>query len=215
MRTKHSNNRPPFVVDASSIIRTQGRQPNFDKTGERFKYGAIKLVVAVAGALANAVLIPIKTATTKALPVGTVLSFGGKKFARLSQNEPAGVSSLHVEAIPTALVENDTAYAGGTGNKRIPAGTALAEDSTGKIFPRADVGGGTETCYGFAETDITENVPTDAETGFGVIRGGNLFENMLPDAIANGGTLPAGYKTELKANDAQFMFDTYADSRGA
>lgn len=213
-RTYHKNNRPPFVVDQNSLIRTLGRQVNFDKCGDQFKTGAFKVTVGPAGAAADATSVPIVGTLGGALKKGYLLSFGGKKFARLSADVAAGVASLPVDALATALVSGDSTFAGGTGNKRVPAGTCIVEDTDGKVYPRINETGA-KTAYGFLETDAQENSPTDAETGYGVIRGGSLFENQLPDARANGGSLSGTWKTELKANDAQFMFDTYYDSRGA
>jgi len=214
MRTYHKHNRPPFVVDSNSIIRTLGRQVNFDKCGEQFKYGAFLVTVASGGALANATSIPIDPVLGGALKKGTLLSFGGKKFARLSADVAAGVSSLPVDAIPTALTGGETVYVGGSGKKHVPAGTCVVQDTDGRVYARVNEPA-SGTAYGFLETDATEDSPTDAETGYSVIRGGSLWENMLPDA--SGGppkTLSSTYKTELAANGAQFMFDTYYDSRG-
>lgn len=212
-RKYHKNNRLPFVVDQNSVIRTLGRQPNWDRVSNRWKYGAVKVSL-TANRAVDATDIAV-TALLGALPLGTLLDFGGKKFARLTAAAIAGAVLLSVSPLATALVTGDVAYGGGTGAKRFPAGTCICEDANGKIFPRADKGGGSETAYGFCETDVSEDSPTDASTGYGVIRGGSLFENMLPDAV--GGppkALPADYKTEMAANGAQFMFDTYADSRG-
>ncbi len=212
-RTYHKNNRPPFVVDSQSIIRTLGRQVNFAKTGDQFKYNAVKVVVGVAGAAADAVAVPVLPLSGP-LPNGTLLSFGGKKFARLTAPAVAGATSLTVAAIPTALVSTDTTYAGGSGAKRIPAGTVIVQDTDGQVYPRVNKTA-SETAYGILETDASEDSKTDALTGYSVIRGGSLWENQLPDAA--GGppkTLPSDYKTEMATNGAQFMFDTYYDSRG-
>lgn len=289
-RTYHKNNRLPFVVDPSSIVRTHGRQVNYSRTGEQYKYGAKKVTVGSGGAAKGATTLPvvallvalvqgallffgkiasvtvtvsapaIATATSISvnalsgpLPSGTVLDFGGGKFARLTAAAAAGATSLTVSALPTALAGGETAtylggakvarvladaaigatsltveplpfalaaaeyaWAGGTGKKRIPAGTCICEDSNGLVFPRVDLQSGeTETAYGFLETDASEDSPTDAESGYSVIRGGNLLETQLPDATGSPKTLSSTYKTEMAANGALFMFDKYYDSRAA
>lgn len=100
-------------------------------------------VVAAAGAAANAVLIPLKTALKNKIPSGTTLPFGGKKFATLTADAPAAATSLAVSAIPTALVEDDTAIYKGIGKKRIPSGTligrTIAERDSGAAWGPADV----------------------------------------------------------------------------
>lgn len=210
-RTYQKNNSVPFVVDQNSVIRTLGRQPNWNRFGARWKQGAVKVVV-TAIAAADAVLIAV-TAILGPLKAGEVIDFGGKKFARLTADVAAGVNSLPVAPLATALAVNDTSYAGGTGFKSVPAGLCVCEDATGKIIPRAEAAA--ETAYGYTETAMNENSSTDALTGYGVIRGGSLWENKLQDSTGNPKIIPAQWKTEMAANGAQFMYDQYFDSRAS
>lgn len=95
---------------------------------------AVKVVVGAAGALANATTVPVD-ALAGAIPDGTVLDFGGKKFARLSAPAAAGAVSLTVDALATALVDDDTATYKGMGKKSLPSGTLI-----GRTFAERDAG---------------------------------------------------------------------------
>jgi hypothetical protein len=59
------------------------------------------------------------------IPSGTLLDFGTNKFARLTAAAAAGAVSLTVAALPTALVDNDTAIYPGVGIKNVPSGTLI------------------------------------------------------------------------------------------
>lgn len=211
-RTTSSATRPAPVVDPDSIIRTQGRQVDFSLIGERFKQGAVAVVVGAAGALAAATSVPV-AALSGALMKGALLDFGGAKLAILDADAPANAVSLTVRPLPTALVSGDTAYAGGTGGKFIPAFTVMVELASGKTVPRA-VRPGAETAQFMLETDAAEDQASNALTGFGHIVGAHLFENLLPDATGDPKVLPSAYKTELRAFGGSWIFDQYADSRG-
>jgi hypothetical protein len=82
----------------------------------------------------------------KVLPVGTLLDFGGGKVARLSAPYYSG-ANITVDAIPTALVQNDVATyfdPGDAGKKKLVAGTVLSlEMSAVKTAVAAAVAGNT------------------------------------------------------------------------
>lgn len=81
------------------------------RRGETIDFGAVETVivtVGAAGAAIDATVLPVD-ALSGPLPSGAVLSFGGKKFARLTAAAAKGAVSLTVAALPTALVDNDTA----------------------------------------------------------------------------------------------------------
>jgi len=98
---------------------------------------AVKVEVDTAGAAGNATAVPV-IALSRAIPNGTTLHFGSKKFAKLTAGAAAGATSLTVEALPTALVAGDQAVYAGTLPKRIPSGTLLgrtiAERNAGTGF---------------------------------------------------------------------------------
>lgn len=99
-----------------------------------------------------------------------------------------------------------------TGKKRLKAGTAVGELlGAGKISPRVAA---TNPATCILLTDAVEDAPYQARTGFGCLTGGEIYENLLPDAA--GGppkVLLAAIKTELKAADCTFHFETYEDNR--
>lgn len=190
-------------------------------------------------------------ALTGPVPNGTVLDFGTGKQAKMTAAAAEGATSITVEALDTALADNDAAtYQGGrklakvkadavagattltveklqfaiaddaeatsdytgSGDKRmIPAGTVMARLTSGKLIPRRDVTGSEEAC-GLLASDADEKSQFDAKSGYGLVVGGTVYENLMPDAD-DSGNLAAGYKTELAANTLGFLFFDYEDSR--
>jgi len=105
---------------------------------------AVTVVVGAAGADVDDTSVPV-AALSGPIPAGTVLDFGGKKLAVLTEAAAAGATALTVRAIPTALVEDDTATYAGVGRKVIPTGTPV-----GRTFVERAAG----TAFGPAvETD--------------------------------------------------------------
>lgn len=150
---------------------------------------AVVVVVGAAGALANATSVPVD-ALAGPIPSGTLLDFGAKKFARLSSAAAAGATSLAVDAIPTALVDDDTATYPGTQKKNIPAGTLLGRtyterDANTGFGPAADAD---EEFYLLAFDIEDAELGNDAE----LYRHGRLvFENYLPVFSTLSSTLKA------------------------
>jgi hypothetical protein len=211
-RTTASPSRPPAIVDPDTVKRSQGRQVDWSLVTGRYRQGAVAVVVGAAGAALDATSVPV-AALSGPIPSGTVLDFGGKKFARLTADALQGATALTVAALATALVSGDTSYTGGTGGKFIPALTVMVELASGKTVPRA-IRPGAETAQFMIETDAAEDQISNALTGFGHIIGAHLFENLLPDASGDPAVLPGAYKTELRAFGGSWVFDQYADSRG-
>lgn len=89
-----------------------------------------------------------------------------------------------------------------TGKKEIPAGKAMklvgtyaASGTDGRVIPIAIA---TDAAIGLLTTHATEDSPFSALTGYGMIVGGVVHENLLPDAT--GGppkALAAALKTTL------------------
>ncbi|BCM88733.1 hypothetical protein IAD21_00575 [Abditibacteriota bacterium] len=85
---------------------------------------AVKVTVG-ANAAADATSLTV-AALSKPIPIGSVLDFGGKKFARLTAAAAKGATTLTVAALATALVTNDVAYYSAPGEpKRIASGTLV------------------------------------------------------------------------------------------
>lgn len=200
------------MVDHSSIERSSGRQIDWALVPDRYRTGAVVATVGAAGAAIGATSVPV-AALTGAIPSGTTLDFGGAKFARLTAAAASGATTLTVAALPTALVSGDTAtYAPPGSKKTMLAGTAVGTLlGAGKMVPRVVT---TNPAVGFTETNATEDDPQDALSGYGMIVGGVVYENLLPDATGGPpATLPSAIKTELTNAGCTFKFEPYGDSR--
>lgn len=308
MRTTTYPSRLPFVVDPNSIDRNGGRQIDWSLVPEHYRATAVKVTVG-AQALANATSITV-AALTAAIPAGSIVYFGAigsGKFAKLTAAAAVGATALTVEAIPKQIENADVGYYGGIGGKVVPAGTVMAELSTGKIIPRAAatalaavatagtntgngamgaitvgagaqagtytlritraaanagdfvvedpngqivgygavgsafsggglsftladgatdfvlndsfsiaVAGGTAfTTIGLLETEAEELNLSNASTGFGLIIGGAVYENMLPESTGSPKVLPTVYKSELRAPGVGkgWSWHQYGDNR--
>jgi hypothetical protein len=139
---------------------------------------------------------------------------GGTIQARVTANAAAGATSLTVDELQFGIADNATATIGGTSAKRVPAGTVVAALSSGKVVPRA-IRPGSETSIGLLETDAVQDDRAASLTGYGIIIGGAVFENLLPDAVA--GSISSTYKTELQTAGVGtgFAFYAYADDSGS
>lgn len=145
------------------------------------KTDAVVVTVGSAGAAVDATTVPVD-ALSGALPNGTLLDFGGKKFARLTAAAAAGATSLTVAALATALVDNDTAtYAGSaTTKKTVYSGTLV-----GRTFTERTAG----TPFGPAASTDDEIFLTafdvydlDTDNTASPVRGRTaIYENFLPN----------------------------------
>jgi hypothetical protein len=212
-RTNYQPGRSGFIADPNSIDRLNGRQIDWTLVGEdrRRTPGQI-VVVGPAGAAGAAVSVPV-LALVRALPSGTVLDFGGGKFATTTAAAAAGAVTIAVRALPTALVSLDQAIVAGSGAKFLPAGTVVGTLlGSGKASPRIVT---TNPAIGLLETNATDDPQApDALSGYGIIVGGVIFENLLPEAT--GGppkVLATAVKTELVAAGMGWVWQAYSDSR--
>lgn len=90
---------------------------------------AVKVTVATGGAAVDATSVPVE-ALAGAIPTGTLLDFGGKKFARTTSAAAKNAVTLSVSALATALVANDVANYKGVKKKFVPAGTLIGRTYT-------------------------------------------------------------------------------------
>lgn len=212
-RTTYTPSRPAFIADHASVDRLNGRQINWSLVGEdRRRTPGQVVTVGAAGAAINATSIPV-LALARALNAGTVLDFGGLKYARVTANAAAGAVAITVAAIPTALVSGDVATVAGTGAKFLPAGTVCGSllDNTGKMSPRVVT---TNPAVAILETNATDDpLSPDASSGYGFIVGGVIFENLLPEASGSPKVLASAVKTELASAGMGWVFQQYADTR--
>lgn len=203
----------PFIADPTSISRLGGgRQIDWANVPDRYRIGAV-VVTLTANAAQGATSLTV-TALNGAIPNGTLLDFGGTKTARLTTAAVAGATTVAVAATPTAMVTGDLATYLGLmpGKKFLPAGTAIGEilNATGLVSPRIVT---TNPAAGLLETNAREDEQFAPITGYGIIAGGVIYENLLPDATGSPKTLPSAIKTELAANSTGFRFESYGDSR--
>ncbi len=100
------------------------------------------------------------------------------------------------------------------GRKYLLAGTAVGTAlGAGKLRQRVVT---TNPAIGLLETNAYEDDKNASLSGYGVIIGGAVYENLLPDATGGPpATLAAGIKTELNTAGVGtgFAFATYADNR--
>ena len=215
-RTTSYVSAPAFIGDPASITREPGgRQVDWTYITDAYRSGN-EIVKLSAAALADATSISVD-ALPVALPVGTLLYFASaKEFARVTAPAAAGATSVTVEALPTALEDDDEAVVGGTGHLTIPAGTVMAELASGKVVPRA-IRPGSETSIGLLETAADQTSRSDALSGYGLIIGGVIFENLLPDATGSPAVINSTYKTELQTAGVGtgFAFRQYGDDSGS
>jgi hypothetical protein len=141
-----------------------------------------------ANAAADATTIAF-SALAKPIPSGTVLDFGGKKFARTTAAAAAGATSVAVSALPTALVSGDVAtYNGVSGRKPIESGTLLGRTYTERTN---NVGFGPASASDdeiyLLAFDIPDAVSDPYGSGYRHERA--VYENFLPDWTTMGATL--------------------------
>lgn len=207
--TTHYDETLPFVANEHSLVRSPGRQ--IDWTQVPSSFGGDAVLVKLNGAVSVDATSITVDALLAAVPSGTLLHFGeSKEFVRTTAAAAAGATSITVEAVPTALEDNDEAYYWpGQESKEIPAGTVMAELSSGKIVPRSDRPG-SETATGILESTAVEETGVN-DVGHGVIVGGVIFQNLLPD-FSNAAF--STFKSELVAAGVGmgYVWETYADN---
>jgi hypothetical protein len=214
-RTTYTVSRPAFVVDPASIVRNSGRQIDWAAIPETYRQGVKTHTVTVgANAAADATSLTV-SALSQPLSAGTLLDFGGKKLARVSAYAAAGATSVAVDALGVAIASADVAtviYDKG-GAKMLPAGTVVGDlAGNGKLRPRVVT---TNPAIGVLETAAVEGDPSASLSGYGVIIGGALYENLLPEATGTPKVLATAVKTELNANGTGFAFEQFSDSRAS
>lgn len=114
----------------------------------------------------------------------------------------------------------DPARLDASGKKYVPDGAIMAQLASGKYVPRDDVdispapGSvlGTETAVGLLVGQANEGDRTDALTGYGLLRGGVVYENILPD---KGHANFATWLGEMAANGSQFIYLTHTNTAAA
>lgn len=104
-----------------------------------------------------------------------------------------------------------------TGNKYVPDGTVMAVLASGKMIPRVDVEldpapgdqDGTEEAVGLLIGQANQGDKTDALTGYGLLLGGVVYENLLPEYEEDDW---ATWQGEMAANGSLFIYRTHVNS---
>lgn len=102
-----------------------------------------------------------------------------------------------------------SSFADDAGNKVIPAGHRVYLTEDGLITTTAGSGEDTNELFGLIETNAVENDRSAALTGYGVVRGGIVYLELLPE------TLDGAAQTALAAVGTGFAFEPYNDSRAS
>lgn len=186
-------------IPAGAILKTADSQ-EFVKLTADAALGATSLTVeAIPNALEGG-----ETATYQ----------GGDKILRLAADAAAGATNITVEAPEFAIADDSEAQADRTGDfdgRFIAAGTILSRLSDGTLIPRS-ITTASEPATEVLRSDAYEKSPVAAKSGYGTIRGGGLYENLLPDADGSG-DVSETYKTELNTAGCNFWFTDWRDSR--
>jgi hypothetical protein len=204
--------RPSWVVDWQSVDRDNGHQIDWSLVDEAYREtrGGV-VTVGTGGAAQGATTVPV-TALTFDLKAGTVLYFGGVKIATVTADAATGAVSITVAALPTALVAADAAQVSGSGKRTILSGTVMEIQSDGKMIPTQDASGGT-AAHGLLIATAVEESRVAALSGHGLVIGGVVYDNLLPEAVGSPKVLPSGLKTALAAGSKGFVYRQYQDSR--
>lgn len=192
------------VVDESSLERTNGGLIAWANVSA-VTADALKTVPAftVVGKKASGELVPrastiLLTSVSVTSNVATATAATGHGLAVGDTVFIAGASLAYVNGTKTiASVSGDTITFTATGANASATGTITLSWAA----------------IGMIEATIVNGARGNALTGFGVVVGGVLYENLLPDATGTPKVLPAQYKTELTAAGCTFKFAQYGDSR--
>lgn len=218
-----------WVVDMTSLVRGTGNQVAWDLVTDGYGRGAFTVTLNGAVSVDDDEL--VVDALKYPLKKGTILDFGAKQFAQVTDDVAAEATSVPVEPLATAIADNATATAINNsdltrlnpGSKFIPGGTIVGkwiadDENKGKIVPRALLVDGEKdtnwVVWGMIETDAISDSKVASLTGYSVVRSAHVYENMLPDADETTGLINSTYKAELIAAGGAWIFSTWRDSRG-
>lgn len=106
-------------------------------------------------------------------------------------------------------IDWDVAFTGfGTaGSRVIPHGHPMSPSGTaGKIVPSTNAAGNEASVIGLLEGPAVEDDQSAAKTGYGLVTGGVVYEQLIPGITAT-------IKTNAAGNVRGLLFYTYEDSR--
>ncbi|MBW3635371.1 MAG: hypothetical protein KY445_02750 [Armatimonadetes bacterium] len=123
---------PMWLADFGDREKLHLAPIKLDNTAFAGMFGTFAIVGAIAALDATTITV---AALSNPIPVGTVLDFGGKKFARLTAAAPKGATTLAVSPLATALAVGDVATYKGAGVVSVPSSTYVgrtAAEATAK-----------------------------------------------------------------------------------
>lgn len=94
-------------------------------------------------------------------------------------------------------------------------GTALMRVISGGTYTATGTILAAWSAVGILETDAHYQAPGDSLSGYGLLGGGVLYDNLLADATGSPKAVLAAYKTELTAAGCLFQFVRYVDNRAS
>jgi hypothetical protein len=204
------------LVNATTLVVTA--LPGPIPSGTVLWFGTNKFAHTTADAAAGATSIAV-TAIPVAFAGGETATFeGGVLTAVVDAHADAGATTVVVEDLPLTIPDNAEAVVRGeiggevTTGRHLVAGTVLDLQADGTVVP-SSLGTGGLTAYGILETNADEDSRTDAATGYGVIKSGSFYENLLPEADGNTpSVINSTWKTELLARGGFWLFEQYSDN---
>lgn len=200
---------PGFVVDPAAVVRSSGAQIDWARVA------ASRIVSGT---------------TKKRLPAGIVVSrLGSGKVVPRADTALSGLAlsddgagTVTATLVGHGLATGDTVTISGANESRFNGTftiTVTGDDTFTYAPATTSAGAATGTivgaidAWGILETIAEESSKTDSMSGYGVLRGGYFYENILPDATGSPKVLPAAYKTELEASGLAYAFEQYQDTR--
>lgn len=192
------------VADESSLERAGGHQIDWtaitaDADGEKRVTG-----LTVMGRRANGKLVPrsfSKTLTSVVVASNVATAtLEGHGFAVGDKVYIAGANLSYANGLKAVatVADADTFTFEATGSNATATGTITASFQA----------------VGMLETNAAQNAASHALSGYSLLVGGVLYENLCPDAAGTPKVIPAQYKTELVASGCSIKFaPAYADSR--
>jgi hypothetical protein len=193
-------------------------------SGALLDFGTNKFARLTANAAAAATSLAVSALATALVDDDTATYQGGDRILRLADDAEKDDTAITVEPPNFFVADNSEAWAISRlheGQNRdaffIPAGTVCVEVDPGtnnKIVPLSIHTDGLSATGQVMVllTDAKNDSKTDSLTGYGVTFAGVFYEQRMPDAIENGGTMPTGWKTFL---GSRYVWKKYYDSRGA
>ena len=203
--------RPGFAVDHGSIDKNSGRIIDFAAVSSNFLNASTNKKEIEAGRAVSergdGSIVP-RTDTEQS---GLALSDDGAGTVTATQADHGYKTGdmVTIEGAAEARFNGTfsvTRVDADTFTYSIPDGDSTAGNATGTVTSYIKA-------VGFLVATSTQDADQDAKSGVGVVIGGVVYENLLPDAQDNGGSLPQGIKDDLAATSKGFVYETYEDTR--